>query len=362
MLPRRRLYTLFAKPHEVLKFLLYLKNISQLDMVQKINCPKNRDKTMLSKRLQSKCKTLNKRWFFMCSTIYQEYSHLLRIFKTKWSLAHQSLGTQKLEIKIKSNRDKSPEQQFNELPAILLLINKTFEFINTKNYGLQKFDQELFVKNKTLKLWVRRYRSITYLCKTVFYGNSFIMNFLVAVGKLLPKFPKLFLRKTKLFNHKKLTFSILNFWTWSLLDNLQVNPNNLGLKNIFIEPINLSINIQTKHKQNTAWYLLLFLWSVSFPIYLCRKKSLLLRHIFNWHTIKSKMLIFPTKLASVFSKKIKQIKIKKKRRILYLKTLKKYLTVTSLFERYTNSKLVSLHYHWNFFKRLRLVVNLSKKL
>lgn len=188
----------------------------------------------------------------MQPTLLQKLYELVKIFKANWTLCNITKGIQKTEIKIKTKRDLKSEQQFNEFPAMLLLLGKTFEYIGTKGCRPIKFTQELFFKNKAIKAWVKRYKLITYVSKTSFWGESFVTNFFSTFKKILSSFPKMFFRKTKLLDRSLLNVNIFNFWTWSILDNVQVNPSNLGLKNIYVEPINIVATVQTIHKTNTT--------------------------------------------------------------------------------------------------------------
>lgn len=189
-------------PQNIIKFLLYSKNISFLDNKKNFSHLRRKKKTLESKKFRVRCLLEVKRWNYMQPTLLQQLQGLLKIFSVTWNLCSITHGVQKAEVKVKTKRDKISEQQFNELPAILLLISKTFEHINTKNNGLMKFTHELFLKNKTIKTWIKKYKLITYVSKTAFWGESVITHFFSKLGKILFKFPKVFFRKTKLLKKK----------------------------------------------------------------------------------------------------------------------------------------------------------------
>jgi hypothetical protein len=348
---------LYLKPQIILKGLLFLKNINIL-VTKSIKMQKTQNKTLTLKKLKARRRVSTKRWVYLQTTLPQQLGKILKIFKTTWKLCELMLGIQKAEIKVKSKKDNLSEQQFNEFPAIILLMSRTFEQLNNKSRGLLKFSQELFIKNKIAKVWVKKYKSITYVCKTIFFGESFVTNFFLTLGKLLLKFPRISFRKTKILNCQTIMLNLLNFWTWSILDKIQVNQNNLGLKNIYIEPLNINTAITTKHNKNIIWNLWFFLRGLSLQLNLKRAKVLIQRYLFFWYMIKSKIVNLPTRFSAIFSKKIQKNKIIKRRKKTYINVFKKYANFISLIARVQFKNKTS---NWQFFKRIRLLLNKHNK-
>jgi hypothetical protein len=345
-----------------IKFLLYLKNLNISNMEEsKMKTQRVPNKKLSAKKFNIRSKLSMRRWNYLQPTLLQKFFNLLKIFKTNRNLSSVVFGIQKLEIKMKSKRDRESEQQFNELPVIALLMGKTLEYLNGLNQGIFKFTQELFIKNKAIKPWVRRYKFMMFTLKTALCSEAKTIRFCINLRKIYKYFPKIQIRKTKLLNWKALNINIFGFWTWRLLDNVQVNPSSLGLKNLHLEPLNILIKVKTQHKKNTIWNLYFFFWGLGYEIYLQRMRMLVMRYLFSWYIIKSKVLILPLKYSSIFVQKIKKNKTKSKRRKIYINALKKYAIIikgkSKMFNHIAFKKRLS---YWHRFKRTRQVISLTK--